>query len=356
MKSKILIIIALCFAKMLFAQDSIRVETVTDTAFKTPQYVSVYDDVFLSHKETKWLLKADLMGALNEVFDNPNVLRPSSIEFERKMGQTMSLNMGVSMPLDIIDVLDFNSSGDRVTALTYILEPRYFFGMKKKAKVGQLSNNLNGNYISLRGGITQNFLKLGNDASKGYSSELKLEKWHLSINYGMQRRVFNNFYVHFKVGLAMTDIEVLTGQVEYPTNFIPPYPITRIKSKETAYGFDNQFTIGLAFGGGKKQIVNNTCDLFRCFEEEHQLFKIDIKQLLGKLDNRNISSKIILGYEIKLENSPVSLNTALNGGFDQVKDKSFPSWKGVLGLGRLNYGYTLPNLPSLPQRFSLLEK
>ena len=347
MKSKLFIIILLYFSKSLIAQDTLRVETVVDSNFKTPQYVAVYDDVFLSHKETKWLLKADFIGALNEIFDNPTPLRPSSIEFERKISKALSLNVGVSMPLDIIDIFD-SYPHDRVTALTFIVEPRYFFGKNNPNSIGQSANNLNGNYISLRAGITQNYLKLGNDGSKGYTPELKMDKRQLSVNYGLQRRVFNNFYVNFKVGFGMTDIEILTAQVETPANFVPPYPISRRKTLETVYGFDNQFTIGLAYGGGKKTVANNVCDLFRCFEEEHQLVKIDVKELLGKLDNRNIVSKIILGYEKKLNNSSFSINTELNGRFEQIRDKSFSTWKGILGLGRFGYGYTVPSLPIGP--------
>ena len=64
MKSKLFIITLLCFSKSLIAQDTLRVETVVDSSFKTPQYVAAYDDVFLSHQETKWLVKVDFMGLL----------------------------------------------------------------------------------------------------------------------------------------------------------------------------------------------------------------------------------------------------------------------------------------------------
>ena len=344
MKFKTLVIIFLCFSKSLIAQDTLRVETVVDSNFKTPQYVAVYDDVFLSHRETKWLLKADLIGALNEIFDNPTPLRPSSIEFERKISKALSLNVGVSMPLDIIDIFD-SYPHDRVTALTFIVEPRYFFGKNNPNSIGQSANNLNGNYISLRAGITQNYLKLGNDGSKGYAPELKMDKRQLAINYGLQRRVFNNFYVNYKIGLAMTDIEILTATVEYPTNFTPPYPINRRKTLETVYGFDNQFTIGLAFGGGKKVKATNSCDVFRCFEEEHQLFKIDIKELLGRFDNKNILSKITVGYEKKIGKSAFSINSEISAKYERIKDDFFSTWKGILGLGRFSYGYTIPSAP-----------
>ena len=64
MNSKILIIIILCFAKIVTAQDTLRVETVVDSTFRTPQYETVFDDVFLSHQEAKWLFKADFTGLL----------------------------------------------------------------------------------------------------------------------------------------------------------------------------------------------------------------------------------------------------------------------------------------------------
>ena len=340
MKSKILIIIVLCFAKILFAQDSVRIETVVDTAFKTPQYIAAYDDVFLSHKETKWLLKADLIGALGAIFDNDRTLRPSSIELERKIGKTVSVNLGVSSFLELENLVD-PIMGDKVQSFTYFIEPRYYLGMNKRIEKGVAANNLNGNYVSLQAGFTKNFLDLSIDGAKGYRPKLPLDKYKFSLNYGMQRRVFNHFYVNYKLGLGVVKTELLTANVDFSTNVI-----TRKSSDETHFGIDNHFTIGLAFGGGKKLNTNNLCDLFRCFEEENQLLKIDIKGLLNRIETGRISSNLSIGYEHKLGKSSFSIDIDWFSKFNLYKfDNSGYSY-GILEKGLVSYGYSWFNNPN----------
>jgi hypothetical protein len=285
MKYKILIIIVLYFEKMLFAQDTIRVETVIDTAFKTPQYIGVYDDVFLSHKETKWLLKADWMSVLKGEFETG--LSGLGIEFERKIGKRFSLNMGLFADINILE--KYFSSQE----LSLIIEPRwYVFANKQQAK-GIAGNNLNGQYISVRAFLTK-FLH-----SENVLGNLNyLEQQIFSINYGLQKRVYNNWYVNYRAGLG------------YTTRKNPRHgQWTWGEAKE--FGFDTEFTLGLAFGGKKSNIKIEACDIFRCFEEENSLFKVDVSGLLQKIERNDIFSQIKMAYEKKINHSAWSLNSEL---------------------------------------------
>lgn len=286
MKSKILIIIALCFVEILFAQDSIRVETVTDTAFKTPQYVSVYDDVFLSHKETKWLLKADFISLLKGEFETG--ASGLGIEYERKIGKAFSVNIGLFADRDILDKYFLASQ-----AMSLIIEPRWYLFANKQQMKGISGNNLNGQYVSIRAFLTK-FLH-----SENVLGNLNyLEEQLFSINYGLQKRVFNNWYVNYRAGLGYTMRKnPRHGQWTWV------YP------KEL--GFDSEFTLGLAFGGKKSRTKIETCDVFRCFEEESRLLKVDVSGLLQRIERNDLFSQIKIAYENKINNSSWSLNSEL---------------------------------------------
>jgi hypothetical protein len=101
MKSKLLIALFLGFSQLLVGQDSLKVET-SQEAFTPPQYSTAYDDVFMNKKETKWLVKVDALDFMLHLYNNDALdLRSSgklphiSVEFERKIKQNMSLNLGL---------------------------------------------------------------------------------------------------------------------------------------------------------------------------------------------------------------------------------------------------------------------
>jgi hypothetical protein len=284
MKPKILIISFLCFSRMLFSQDSIRVETVVDTAFKTPQYELAFDDVFLSHQETKWLLKGDLIGLLGlNRADNHRLNKPVGFEFEHKLSKSVSLNVGLKA--DLIGRLGSYNEIPFILSL----ESRWYLNQKKLQASNQSENNLNGSYVSLRTRYTTTHTQGNNTYSESHN------KTSVSLNYGIQKRVFNNMYFNYRVGI---------GAVQQPINSI-------IKNRWD-FGFENEFTLGLALGGGKKKTVNS-CDLFRCFENEHSLWKFDVSRLLPVFNKNYTQSNLNAAYEFKLRNSKAwSINTNLD--------------------------------------------
>jgi hypothetical protein len=283
MKSKLFIIIILYFSKNLIAQDSLRVETVVDSTFKTPQYVAAYDDVFLSHQETKWLLKGDFMGLFGQ--NNGGVYyftKPIGFEFERKLSNSISINAGLKT-----DFIARSSTNNIPIVMS--LEARWFLNQKKLQAANQSENNLNGSYVSLRGRMTKSpFLNLA------AASEI-LNNASITLNYGIQKRVFNNMYFNYRLGL---------GVIEQPLNSF-------IKQRWDL-GFENEFTLGLTLSGGKKKTVNS-CDFFRCFETEQNLWKFDISKLLPVFNKYNMSSSLNAAYEFKLGDSKAwSINTNLD--------------------------------------------
>jgi hypothetical protein len=324
MKSKILTISILCFSKILLAQDSMRVETVVDTAFKTPQYIAAYDDVFLSHQETKWLLKADLIGLLGIIegknrYGTYTFSKPIGLEFEHKLSKTLSINTGIS-----------GHSQLGYTQGALLLEPRWYFNKNKLAADNPLIDNLNGSYLSLRAKATRRFLT---------NENLPYERkpWSLKLNYGIQKRVFNNFYVNYRVGMGY-------GLRE---NLLVASRI--IEDQGEDWFFDSDFTLGLAFGGGKKKVVN-TCDLFRCFETEKSLWKFDITKLVPSFNNFFQASDLSMAYEFKLGQSKAwSMNIGFDGYLSRLHFGN--AYSSVIGAPKKHNFYTAIGYFSLAPRY-----
>jgi hypothetical protein len=262
MKSKITLPFLLLFFNHLVAQEVITTEV--QDSFKTPQYEVVYDDVFLSKKETKSLLKVDFLPILNALNEFVPGKRGLGLEFERKIGKHFSLNSGLFAGIGLLE----RSSNK---PLSLIIEPRWYFSQK--------ANNLNGEYISLKTEITKEF----NENIKGTYS-------NTSLNVGLQRRVYNNWFANFHVGLDYFHSD--NEKINYKFN--------------NTISLIGDFTMGLSFGGGKKSTIQS-CDVFNCFEEEKSLFKVDLRGLLIGVSEYGFKSQPIIAYEHKL-NTSWSLN------------------------------------------------
>ena len=295
MKSKLLLIFLLGFSKMLVGQDSLRVETVQDSAFTPPQYSSVYDDVFMNKKETKWLFKLDALGLINlkvgesrlkgnnSIFSNTLRLK---VDFEHKLFSNFSLNYSAG--------IIFNNNKYQVNTIDeYVLgiEPRWYFKSKKKAKMIQ---NLNGNYVSL------NYSQSANDlfTKKEFNSNIsnRTLDWAVVPSYGIQKRIFNFGYIDYQIGFGIGRNN-LTDNVDF-------------RSLDINYWLHNKFTLGLAFGGGRRS-QTNTCDLFRCYDEENNLWKFDIRKIYKNNGDDIYNISFNPEYEHKIKKSSFSINTGI---------------------------------------------
>ena len=296
MNAKILTIIFLCFTKIVIAQDTLRVETVVDSTFRTPQYIDAFDDVFLSHQEAKWLFKVDFMGLLlNKKLANTANLpfeyfiadKPTtSVSFERKITPNFSINTQLSSSHNFLD----NEAPFRNMPLALAIEPRFYLGKKTAIKNGKSADNLNGSYIGV--GLR---LETTNITTFNLSGDYGIGKWVGSVNYGLQKRIFNNWYLDYKLGIGVS------------------------KGSKWGAGVTNQFALGWAFGTGKRQNIN-TCDMFRCFETEKNLWKVDIRKIWTQSFSKYIYSDLTIGYEQKLGNTAWSLNTEIEAGIGKAFD------------------------------------
>jgi hypothetical protein len=285
MKSKSLLIFLLGCSKMLVGQDSLTVETVQDSAFVTPQYSSVYDDVFMNKKETKWLFKVDWMGILGTGMQ---------VHFEHKLSKNISMNYTLG---------EYKENGflsNRFGKYIAAIEPRFYLNFNHKEKKGKTVSNLNGNYIGLQAQYSLNKWLGGKVESK--------PNWSFIASYGIQRRVFNRWYVDYQLGLGGGRFNLRDNNAD--------------KANDIDFWLHNKFTLGLAFGGGKKSPTNK-CDLFNCFEEEKSLWKFDVRDIYEG-SNGYFVIRLNPEYERKIGKSSFSLNTTLG--------VSYTNWVAGYGL------------------------
>jgi Protein of unknown function (DUF3575) len=291
MKSKSLLIFLLGFSKMLVGQDSLKIETVQDSAFVAPQYSSVYDDVFMNKKETKWLFKVDALGLINLISGNRNDLNnffypkypKIEIGFEHKIGYKLSVNFSLSANLT-----DRFYHDDIIFGRIYV-EPRWYLKKLSIDDKGAKINNLNGSYIGLKAFSTLNHFFNENENQRR-------TEFGFIASYGIQKRVFNKLYIDYQLGVGIVK------------NELENYAIPRLN--DVSYFLNNKFTIGIALGGKGKSEAS-TCDLFQCFESENSIWKFDIRDILKSYSKNDVSIFINPEYERKLGQSSFSLNTGV---------------------------------------------
>jgi hypothetical protein len=245
---------------------------VQDSAFVTPQYSSVYDDVFMNKKETKWLFKINLLAT-----DFRAIIQ--GIIFEHKINKNLSFSYSMGL------VSNFESPDNRDFERKKIIgiQPRWYF------KNNKMVNNLNGNYVGLSA-----FYSLGENLRNNIENR---PNWALAATYGIQRRVFNSWYIDWQLGVGMDKLS-FKNESEFQANQID-------------YWLHNQFTLGLAFGGGKKSATNK-CNLFSCFEEEKSLWKLEMRNIYKSYSSGGgYSIEFNPEYERKIGKSSFSINTGL---------------------------------------------
>jgi hypothetical protein len=325
MKSKILTIIGLCFLKTLSAQDSLKV-TTENNPFTPPQYSTAYDDVFMNKKDAKWLVKVDALDFMLHLYNNDALdLRSSGklphlrVEFERKIKENMSVNFGLHTNRGFA-VSTFKAP------LSLSVEPRYYFNMANRIAAGKSGNNLNGTYLGLRTDVL--LLRASNPRA------VEPVNYGFMLNYGIQKRVFNNWYMGYRVGVGVANTTYSTSR--WVT--LGADPTVNFDNHQWESRLESKFTIGLAFGGNKKEQAN-TCDLFRCFEEENSLWKFDIQNAIPSITQRKLfytDSSFKMGlsaaYEHKIGQSSWSLNTELRGSYSTNSRQELPLKNVQVGL------------------------
>lgn len=289
------------YTAILSAQtDSVNTHIRTEPGPMEPQkVVNRYDEVFGLHEPARWLFKWDAASALPALGLNPQDVNTGGLRFdaEWKPGQAFSLNASYMLGMEfILDGLDLRNHGFR-------LEPRWYFGMRKRVREGRGASNLSGNYVGLELHSLLRAGKVEAGARTIYRSAL--------ARIGMQRRLFRYGFFDISYGIGLRS-----------------YPSTVYNRGGTKVFSDARIGVGLALARPKtarNAQAPGYCEVLQCFREERRMIKIDLFNLLRVTASDQFAGTARVALEQKIGDSPfsVELEGLLQGWFANYEYSTF---------------------------------
>ncbi|AXE18121.1 hypothetical protein DR864_10420 [Runella rosea] len=320
-----------------FAQvDSIRITHTQETGtLEKQRFIDQYDYVFMTKEPTKWMLKGygninNLLGS--NIFQKGYVKRTVDFRLgvERKLSPSFSIEIDVArvskVPLTEAGLIDYSyyytSSGNRCWATS--AELRWYYDMAKRIRKGKSSNNFSGNYLSLRYERlwqNENSVATGLSGTNGkWNTDYFGSYYHsqLSLNYGIQRRFFRYGLIDFSIALNRNTNQQIHRKLTFldgDNSIKQPVDWSNIQESITSTPQHNwlittNFKVGVALADFKKSSNIPACDVFQCFENENNLWKISWPRISLSTSLQALNGSV--GYEQKIAKSAFSVNTYLN--------------------------------------------
>lgn len=251
-------------------------------------YLSPLEYAFMMHQETPWMFKLSMpvpgtnntrtFSTINDNrFNTGSVL---GIAFERKIGTDWSVNASASY---------LGTSGTR-SYFDFEVAPRWYYGMRKKVREGKSGNHLSGNYLST--GVV-------------YQRNTNAANWLTFFGeWGVQRRFLSNGFLDF--------------------GFRVGYSSPLASGSQGSLSIGSNVNIGLAFAKDRQKMdASRLCDVFKCFDSQKRLLKLNGLNLFNAvfIDNvQSIRSSLEIGYEEKIGTSPFSIAAHISGSFNHSRD------------------------------------
>jgi len=325
--------------------DSIRITHTQETGtLENQRFIDKYDYVFMTMEPTKWMLKAygninNLLGS--EIFQGGYIKRTVDFRLgvERKLSPSFSIEInatrnGISPFREngFIDYSDYYSTGRKrwVTSA----ELRWYYDMATRIRQGKNSNNFSGNYLSLRyerAWQKENSVATGFGGTNGkWNTDYFGSYYHsqLSLNYGLQRRFFRYGLIDFSFALNRNTNQLIHRKYTFlngDNSISKPIDRNNIQESITATSQHNwtittNFKVGVALADFKKSSKIPACDVFQCFENEHNLWKISWPRISLSTTVQYLNGSV--GYEQKIAKSAFSINAYLNSSIYNFSDNN----------------------------------
>jgi hypothetical protein len=285
---------------MLFSQFGInKLSAQTDSLSYTQEaqqdssiaYLSPMEYAFMMHEETNWLLKANLL-MLEQA--NGRYYLNTKFSLEKRIAKGFSLNAV------LFDYTHFASGDVYSYDLSFSLESRWYYKMRKNIREKKSEANLSGAYFALGAAYRKS-------RSKSDKSEYAFNNNSVPIfvKWGMQSRFLKRGYVDFGVATG-SNISLNDGT---PTTFF----------------LSTYVDAGLAFTRDKQKLdFDKLCPVLRCHAADKFLLKTNLVDIIDLTYLRKTligSFRPNISAEIKLGTSPFSINTKLSGGLIYSKDR-----------------------------------
>ena len=331
------IFVILTIGRILGQTDSLRFSQENGTLQKQ-RFIDQYDYVFMTKEPTKWIIKMTATDIAGSSFRDASGSGLLGGEYKLSPSFSIGANAGLRISLS-------RNNGFSVLADGYA---RWYYNMKKRIEEGKSANNFSGSYFGI-GYALQNYY--AKDLSAIYTGANKVENPFytnrtLGINWGLQRRFFQHGWADFRLSLNKSNQKYSTG---YNSVYFP----------NESVALSTSWQIGLAIGDIKRNTARpQSCDVFRCLEEQKSLLKIRMPYL-----QIGVKSQWLMfgaAYERRLGNSAFSLsfeNTVKFSGSNVYNDYIFKAGD-TLGVSKFidKYSYNVTNWSNLELRYYIFKK
>lgn len=274
--------------------------------------VNPYDEVFGIHEPARWLFKWDAAGFLpslginHEEYDfTKGGLR---FDLEWKPGTAFSVN--ASYQLGVNYLFDDPEIGSH----SFRIEPRWYFGMRKRVREGRGASNFSGNYLGLE--IMQQY------RVNKYLSPRPIPNYRGAMaRIGVQRRLFRYGFFDISYGIGIRD-----------------YFHTEFNRGSRGIFSEARVAAGLALARPGRKLAAQSpayCEVLQCFREERRMFKIDLYNLFRVFSTDALMGTTHIAMEQKIGYSPLSveLEGRLGGYYSRYEGGSIQkTYKGNYGL------------------------
>jgi hypothetical protein len=324
-KKSALLFLILSFALAnTYAQDNTPVtfSEEADTSFVSQHFIDQYEAVFMTLVPTRHMFKyGSGIYPVSNIFLSPGRIGILTAEagYEFKISPAFSIGADFS--------ITNKTTSDPKTLKTYAVNTkgRWYFDMNKRIREGKNANNFSGDFFAL-----------SFDKRTRYTFEPH-SLTSLGIEFGVQRRLFNDGRAEFTIGL---------NYQKYSSNyFISDAGLSTEMISDIA--LVTHTSLGGAFGDWKRAPQPPLCEILHCEQELNQQWKILWPNIY--ISSRIGKASLAFGYERKLARSPLSVNAQLNLDYRNIRiipAAVYPDFKDNL--------YQIQ--PSLELRYYFLQK
>jgi hypothetical protein len=227
--------------------------------------------------------------------------------FEKKLSKSTSLNIHLDIKTNIIrPIIDNEKQNCTFNSQYYVgIEPRWYINMHKNIARQKSANNVNGLYLSSNMGY--NFSDNASQASLNFGIQ--------QLNLIRNRQRFQAGFIDANFGLGVSIDAQKKVKPLFQYRAIYGFAV-RARAKDNSLPAFNEYykTENL----WQPTTPTQLCEIYRCNDEENDLFKIDLLNLLNYLNNKGFSNELNLAYERKIAKSPISINNEVSIRYDNI--------------------------------------
>lgn len=272
-------------------QDTLRVSFSEESdTLARQRFVDRYENVFMTKVPTRHMFKIGLTFLPNYVLSTRN---RDSDNTQFDLGYEYKILPSWSVGGEAGVTAQFGGSYGFSGLFTGKIYSRWYYDMSRRIREGKNVNNFTGNFLAVTGEQ-----QWGKEVEQ---SELK----RLGIEFGMQRRFFNQGRLELGIGMYYQDYR----QTRFPS-------LIAYDFGKSSLAIISRTSMGLAFGDWKQNRTRPFCEVLHCDDYVQQQWKLLWPNLYISAPFSN--AMVGIGYERKIRSSPLSINTQVTSRYMRI--------------------------------------